>query len=424
MDKVIISVIMPVYNPGIYLEECLESVFAQTFADFELICVDDASKDDLTLKILESYQDRYDNMKVLHLKQNVGAGEARNRGFKEAVGEYVIFLDSDDVYAKELLERMYSKCVETDADVCICGFIRFDSQDEKREPIYEWKPDILKNEKRENYLCLWAKVPYNKLCKKSFLLEHGIYFQSLSSGNDVFFSLMIAKTAIKKAFILDTRLIKSRKNIPMQISANRDSRNLVHAVSLMRETMKQRNQFDDILHKQLVTFLIFGGFDQIKQCSNENINRECYYLMQQYLRENIVTADHKVLHTLHCNIMERSYESRWYEPGIDFLWELRLYSDEIKKNVENKKFFLWGLGKRGEAFQQFCKEEGIDIFGVTDRKNLNVRCCTEFGNKIFSKDDVVNSAEIIIASNENIYNELVEMELRADILNLEKYCPI
>ena len=426
MDKTAISVVMPVYNPGIYFEECLQSIFAQTFTDFELICVNDASKDKLALQLLETYQDRYSNMKVLHMEQNVGAGEARNRGLKEAVGEYVIFLDSDDVYAKELLERMYSKCVETDADVCICGFIRFDSQDEKREPIYEWKPDISKLEHKENesYLLYWSTGPINKLCKSSFLLEHNIYFQSLPSYNDTFFSLMIAKNAVKKAYITETNLVKYRRNISTQISANKDICNLIIAVDFMVNELKLRGQYDEMVERQLMKFLITRNLNAMKKCKDDNIIRECYLRMHDYLGHNPITINHSLLYCLYRNFMNKPYESRWFEDEIDFFWQLRAYSEELKELLQGKiPLYLWGLGKRGEAFQRFCKEESIDICGVADRKNENIGNCTEFGNKIFSTDEVMDSKGCIVASNEDIYGELIKMQLQADIINLEEYCP-
>ena len=89
MDKINqtkISIIAPVHNTGIYLEEALESIFVQSFQDFEVICVDDASSDRLTRAILQKYQSLHESMRVIWLRENVGAGEARNIGFAEAKG--------------------------------------------------------------------------------------------------------------------------------------------------------------------------------------------------------------------------------------------------------------------------------------------------------------------------------------------------
>ena len=120
-----ISIIIPIHNTGLYLEECLSSVFCQSFQSFELICVDDCSQDVKTKEILDTYQTQHSNMKVFFLEQNVGAAEARNIGFSHAQGEYVIFLDADDVFNKDMLFLLHNKVVEEGSDVCICGYDAF-----------------------------------------------------------------------------------------------------------------------------------------------------------------------------------------------------------------------------------------------------------------------------------------------------------
>jgi len=94
--RVNISIVIPVYNAGEYLKNCLESILNQTLKYFELIAVDDGSTDD-SLKILEKYalcDKRIKLLKQMHL----GAGEARNKGLKSASGKYVMFLDADDFF--------------------------------------------------------------------------------------------------------------------------------------------------------------------------------------------------------------------------------------------------------------------------------------------------------------------------------------
>ena len=426
MDKVSISIIMPVYNPGIYFEECLQSIFAQTFTDFELICVNDASKDKLALQLLETYPNRYPNMRVLQMEQNVGAGESRNRGLQEAVGEYVIFLDADDVYAKEMLERMHGKCVEEDADVCICGYTWFDAQDIGKKTTYEWKPNILELEDWDNekFFIYWAACPWNKLCKRDFLVDNNIFFQSLSSYNDVFFSFMVGKKAAKKAYITDLDLIKHRDNIPTQISATRDHRNLIYSVDFMINELKRQKKYDEIVKTQLMWYLIICSMGALKTCRDENKNREFYSMVRDCLERIPVTKDHSNLYTLYYNYTKLPYESRWFENKIDFFSKIRSYSEDLQKLFQRKNpLFLWGLGKRGEAFQKFCKEVNLNIDGVADIKNENIGSCTEFGNKIFSTYEIVKSNGCIVASNESIYNELIKMRLQADVINLEEYCP-
>ena len=98
------SIIIPVYNVAPYLRECLNSVLAQTFTDWEAICVDDGSTDDSGV-ILDEYGLRDNRFKVIH-KKNEGVAIARNFALGEASGEYVGFVDGDDLIAKDLLDNI------------------------------------------------------------------------------------------------------------------------------------------------------------------------------------------------------------------------------------------------------------------------------------------------------------------------------
>ena len=90
------SIIVPVYNVEQYLAECLDSLLSQTYEDYEIICINDASTDK-SYDILLEYSDNNKCIKVLNNDSNQGQSYSRNRGIKEAVGEYVLFVDSDDM---------------------------------------------------------------------------------------------------------------------------------------------------------------------------------------------------------------------------------------------------------------------------------------------------------------------------------------
>ena len=89
-----ISVIIPVYNAENYVSRCIESVLAQTYNDWQMILVDDGSKDK-SLEICQKYADADNRISVMH-QENAGPGIARNAGIAEASGSYVVFIDSDD----------------------------------------------------------------------------------------------------------------------------------------------------------------------------------------------------------------------------------------------------------------------------------------------------------------------------------------
>ena len=110
-----ISVIIPVYKVEQYLATCLESVLAQTFDDFEVICVNDGSPDNCG-KILEDYAKKDNRIKVI-TQENKGLSMARNQGLKVAKGEYIFFLDSDDCMHPDLLKITYMAAKKNKADL-------------------------------------------------------------------------------------------------------------------------------------------------------------------------------------------------------------------------------------------------------------------------------------------------------------------
>lgn len=119
----LISVIIPVYKVEAYLAACVESVLAQTWQNFEIILVDDGSPDNCP-KMCDEFAARDSRIRVIH-KENGGLSSARNAGIDAAKGEYLAFLDSDDLWTPLFLERLYRAICETDADLAVCLFRRF-----------------------------------------------------------------------------------------------------------------------------------------------------------------------------------------------------------------------------------------------------------------------------------------------------------
>ncbi len=199
-----ISVIIPVYNASKTLDKCLESVVRQTFKDLEIICVDDGSTDDSAEK-LAGWQQKDDRIKVLR-QENKGGGIARNKGLKQATGEYVHFLDSDDSLQLKAYKYMYDKIHNTKADVCFCQYYYIDAITGKKSKsnIFYRCPEIALEESfwikgNENVFFYISIVPWNKLYRRAFLLKgKGIWFEEVKSANDrlFYFRLLAADPVI------------------------------------------------------------------------------------------------------------------------------------------------------------------------------------------------------------------------------------
>lgn len=114
-----VSIIVPVYNAEKVLRRCLDSILNQSYKDFELIVINDGSKDK-SIKIINEYKEKDNRVKVIDNKNN-GVSETRNIGIKASVGEYIQFIDSDDYIEPYMIEETLIKIEENKADSIITG---------------------------------------------------------------------------------------------------------------------------------------------------------------------------------------------------------------------------------------------------------------------------------------------------------------
>jgi len=153
MDK--ISIIVPVYNVEKFLRECLDSIINQTYKNIEVICVDDGSTDDSGI-ICDEYAMKYSNIKVIH-KINGGLSDARNVGIKVSTGEYLAFVDSDDVIYLDFIKILYTMCVNNNCDIAECDYQMF--EDEK---IFDYS-----EENFNQYICSSKEMQERLYCENS-----------------------------------------------------------------------------------------------------------------------------------------------------------------------------------------------------------------------------------------------------------------
>lgn len=186
-----ISVIIPVYNDGEYIQKSIESILNQSLKDIEIICVNDGSSDD-SLDILNRISKENDCIKVFN-QENQGPAIARNKGIHEAVGEYIGFLDADDFFIdNDALERLYDVAKLNNANM-VSGNIKLVDSDGNFSPFKDldyYRKDSVINP--EEYGIPWGF--YKSIYKKEFLIDNSIYFPDLVRGEDpVFLAEVLSK---------------------------------------------------------------------------------------------------------------------------------------------------------------------------------------------------------------------------------------
>lgn len=213
-----VSVVIPVYNASKYLKQALDSVIGQTLEDIEIICVDDGSTDD-SYNILLEYEKIDDRIKVLkHLKDSKGAAEARNMGLDNARGEYVSFLDADDFFEADMLEKAYDRAKETGAQIVMFDGWAYDSVN-KVDYRVDWilnrsnipaEKIFSSSDNRGKLFIMNSGSAWSSLYCRDFLNDNGIRFFAVHPDDQVF--VYLAFSLAQKITWIPDKLVHYRKN--------------------------------------------------------------------------------------------------------------------------------------------------------------------------------------------------------------------
>lgn len=246
------SIIIPVYNVEKFLRDCLDSVLHQTFADWEAVCVNDGSTDS-SAAILAEFVKKDNRFKMI-AKVNEGLSSARNTGIKEAKGDYILFVDSDDWLEPNTLETI-AKALNDEDVLCFSGrrFFEetnsFNPADELPEKVYESGMDYY----NENallprdfaFVCVVLRV-----YKRSFLLENNLRFEEGIFHEDNLFTPLICYYA---------------KNVRVVNACLYNYRIRAHSITTTAD-LKRLKDLMGIANKLAAFFIPKQGFDKTVVC--------------------------------------------------------------------------------------------------------------------------------------------------------------
>ena len=188
-DSIRVSVIVPVYNTvPAYLSQCIEGVLRQSVPPSELLLIDDCSTNEETLALLASYAQQEDGavrIRLLRNEKNGGISASRNRGIREACGNWIIFLDHDDYWQPAYLEELTAcAAAHADADLVVSGYTMVAADG---SPLYTY-PAV---DEREDspYFPFGSSAPWNRLILRQKLLDNAICFPSGCLAEDLVFNM-------------------------------------------------------------------------------------------------------------------------------------------------------------------------------------------------------------------------------------------
>ena len=249
-----ISIVIPAYNVQDCLESCLKSIQNQTFEDYEVICIDDGSSD-RTPEILNRFSQHDNRFYVVH-QANSGPGKARNTGLDRARGDYVMMLDSDDIYNTRLLELMLNEAEKTESDIVICRAEEFlNDSGERRDA--SWTLNLAQvpptnpfspHDMRDFVFTAFVGWPWDKMYRRSFIESNHLRFPALQNSEDLFF-VFLSIVKAERISTLDYILVSHRVNRQESVSNSRRSAPLQFYESTC--LLKRELQKDPVLYSEV-----------------------------------------------------------------------------------------------------------------------------------------------------------------------------
>lgn len=273
-----VSVVMPVYNAQKYLHQALDSLLNQSASNIEIIAVDDGSTDK-SLEILKQYEKKSQRIHV-YTQKNQYAGVARNQGLSHAKGEYVIFLDADDFFERDLVRDTYCMAVHHDADIVLFGANHYNQQTGEsvignyldldyapsRQP-FSWRdcPDKI--------FQIGSDCPWTKLFKRVFLEKTGLQFQDLYNANDIYFVLSAIAMA-DRIVTLDKQYVNYRVGLKENLQSSQ-KRYFLQAYYAFHDQLKKLDRLD-VLRKSYTNCVLNGCVHNLRLITDIDLKRELF----------------------------------------------------------------------------------------------------------------------------------------------------
>ncbi len=261
-----LSVTISTYNVESFIGECLESILGQTFKDFEMICIDDGSKDD-TPKILKSFAKNDDRIKLILKNKNEGLAVSRNDALKLAKGKYITFLDGDDLYGSEMIEMAYNLAEKDQSDLVLWDYHVFFEPSELKG--INPKESELKNLNVTDKIALLQRPAFTwvKLLKTKKAKELKIHFPVGRTRQDIPVHWHLV-TALDNISILPEKLAYYRQQSEATTS-QKDKRvfDLAYVMDETKNYLLSQNLYEkyknEFLRQRLN--LLYGMYDSVKK---------------------------------------------------------------------------------------------------------------------------------------------------------------
>lgn len=258
-----ISIIVPIYNVEKYLEECIESIINQTYKNIEIILIDDGSTDK-SGEICDKYSKKDSRIKTIH-QENKGIAETRNVGLKYATGEYIAWVDSDDIISNNMYEVLLKNMIKEDAQISCCNYKKVK---DKSEAFSENEKEVIEVKNKKLVIDMIrgtiSRVLWGKLFKRE--LFNYIKFTNFKVGEDFVAVTTILsedpKYVVTNGYYYFYRYREDSATNTMNIESRLD---LLKSTLLAKKILKEKNYDDEKWMNYMILYNNLLVHNQIKK---------------------------------------------------------------------------------------------------------------------------------------------------------------
>lgn len=410
-----ISVIVPVYNTSMYLDKCLNSLLNQTLKEIEIICVNDGSTDS-SREILQNFAKNNSQIKIIN-QQNQGQSAARNAGMKEAKGQYIGFIDSDDWADEKMFEKLYNRAKQSDSDMTMCAITVYDEKtgaQTTNDPYLTLSlfPQSFEDKTFSYKDCLdflfrICVIPWNKIYKNDWLKQHNIKFIEGVVFEDTAFTVEALILADNISLVNDP-LVYYRKGSQTSVCAGKQN----------------------LDYKKLDLFIVFEKMEQIlKENSIYNLLGDYFKF---YKRNNLIYWYEKIqdkqIKKQYYKKLLRLYPDFRFHGLVLFIKKLKL-KREIEKLAKTNKVIVWGTDnfvRSALPKSKFAKKNILGFINNNAQNNTQLQDKTIDGYKVYSIEELKNlNPDCILAITQTYYKfgtliakKLADYDLNFKIIDL------
>jgi len=412
-----ISVIIPTYNTEQYIKECIDSILNQTYQNFEIIIINDGSTDN-TLEVLNSIKD--ERIRVITI-ENSGQGVARNLALKEATGDYIAFIDSDDFIEPVTFEVALNRILQDDSDLVYFDWKYYYQKTGKyayvsKEDFFHKK--VLEQDECKELLKIQHYFTVNKLYKKSFLLENDVKYGERYIYEDVPFWVKVSMKA-KKVSLIQSPLYSVRTNetstTKSNLNTDRHVNGFIKAFDESIVEIKEEKHKYYFLNYMMNKFLLYYN-KRTPRKLKKSFGREVYNRFKLYEIKKLGTKSRALklvnkIQPLKSEARFKLYAKLAYSLQTNARRTKRKLKSVLRKNINQKmlkryekkqlkqQILFMGFdyrytGSSRYLYEQMIKDNNITIYFATENElvpeNIRVKPNTkEFFEKLYTSKIVI-----------------------------------